>query len=80
LGNRRQSDFPAIVLPIFSVRFCPTRTRFGRCGFAAFRQGYLVGPSFRAFAARFVAESEGPKNSEMMQKVSQKAVLKDLRD
>jgi len=39
---------------------------------------YLCRNSFREFAVRFVEERQRAKNSETMQKVSQKAVLKDL--
>lgn len=41
---------------------------------------YLSRASFRDFAVRFVVEREQVKNAEEMQKISQKAVMKDLKD
>jgi hypothetical protein len=40
---------------------------------------YLARRSFREFAVQFVAERAKERNSQMMQKASQKKMAKDLR-
>ena len=65
--HKEESPFPTIVGCAVRGLFCLTSAL------------YLLRRQFREFAVRFVAERERPKNLKMMQKVSQRRILQELK-